>query len=174
VGGAQRDHGGAQLGAMTMHAISRRCTILGAVAALCASSAISAHADSIQYHGLGFTVRLPAGIAGKESEGVDFNVYEFSRTADGAVMLGAYSGNAPDFPHAIPDDASKATESINGLRATIYRWTDASGHLGAEVLLELAPQGVVRFPLYIHYWYRNLAEADAGVSDGIIASTMRR
>jgi hypothetical protein len=158
---------------MTMRAISRRA-VLAAIAAFSASSATSARADSTPYHALGFTVRLPAGIGGKESELVDFNVYEFSRTADGAVLLGAYSGNAPNFPRSIPGDASKAVESINGLRATIYRWAEASGRRSADVLIELAPQGVVRFPLYVHYWYRDLAGTEAAVSDGIIASTMRR
>ena len=152
--------------------MGRRRVMLAMAAALCALSAIRARADSAAYHGLGFTVQLPAGIAVKKSEMVDFDIYEFSRTADGPILLGAYAGNAPDFPRSVPGNANEGIKQINGLRATSYRWTDAAGRFHAVLLIELAPRGVVRFPLYVHYWYHDLTGTDAALSDGIIESTV--
>ena len=152
--------------------MGRRRAVLAMVAALCALTAVGARADSTGYHGLGFTVQLPDGIAVKKSEMVDFDTYEFSRTADGTELLGAYAGNAPDFPQSVPSNANEGIKRINGLRATSYRWTDAAGRFHAVLLIELAPRGIVRFPLYVHYWYHDLTGPDAALSDGIIESTV--
>jgi hypothetical protein len=151
------------------------------VAAFQARSFDAARADSTAdartlpspaYQGLGFTVQLPVGIAVRKSELVDFDTYEFSRSADGTVLLGAYAGNAPDFPQSVPSNANEGIKRINGLRATSYRWTDAAGRFHAVLLIELAPRGIVRFPLYVHYWYHDLTGPDAALSDGIIESTV--
>ncbi len=119
-------------------------------------------------------MQLPEGIAAKKSELVDFDTYEFSRAADGKVLVGAYAGNAPWFAQSVPSGANQGLKRINGLRATSYRWTDAAGRFNAELLIELAPKGVVRFPMYVHYWYRDLTGSDAAPADGIIESTVAR
>lgn len=103
---------------------------------------------------------------------VDFDTYEFSRSADGTVLLGAHASNAPGFPQSIPNGANEGIKRINGLRAISYRWTDAVGRFHAVLVIELAPRGIVRFPLCVHYWYRDLTGPDAALSDSIIESTV--
>lgn len=154
------------------HTMGRRRAALAIAAAFWALSGVGAHADSARYHGLGFTVQLPADIAVKKSELVDFDTYEFSRAADGTVLLGAYAGNAPDFPQSVPGNANQGIKQINGLRATSYRWTDAAGRFHAELLIELAPSTEPRFPQFLHYWYHDLTAADAARVDGIVESTV--
>ncbi len=132
----------------------------------------TANASASPYHGLGFTVQLPAGIAVRKSESIDFDTYEFSRPADGTILLGAYAGNAPDFPQSVPSNANEGIKQINGLRATSYRWTDAAGRFHAALLIELAPQTEPRFSQFLHYWYHDLTGSDAALSDGIIASSV--
>jgi hypothetical protein len=174
MGSAQRHRHRARGGVMTMHRISRRRAVFVAVAALGASCATDACADSATYHGLGFSVQLPEGIVVKESEMVDFDVYEFSRAADGQALLGAYVGNAPWFGKSVPGDADQGAKRINGLQVTDYRWTDSAGRYHVELLIELAPKMVLRFPMYVHYWYHDLAGPEAALADEIIESTVGR
>ena len=105
---------------------------------------------------------------------IDFDTYEFLRTADGTVLLGAYAGNAPGFPQSVASNANEGIKRINGLRATTYRWTDAADRFHAELLIELAPPAEPKFPQFLHYWYRDLTGPDAALSDGIIESTVAR
>jgi len=138
------------------------------------STADAGASPSSAYHGLGFTVDLPASVAVGKSELIDFDTHEFSRPADGAVLLGAHVGNAPDSPQSVPSGANEGTKRINGLRATSYRWTDAAGRFHAELLIELAPPPELKFPQFLHYWYHGLTGPDAALSDEIIESTVAR
>jgi len=149
-----------------------RCGAVLFVAALFILMAISAHADPTLYHGLGFTARMPAGITVKKSEMVDFDLYEFRREDDGKVLLGAYAGNAPDFPQSVPSSANEGIKRINGLRATSYRWTDAAGRFHVQLLIDLAPPSEPRFPQFLQYWYHDLAGPDAALADAIVESTV--
>ena len=149
-----------------------RCGAALLVAALSILAAVRAHADPTLYHGLGFTASLPASIAVKKSELVDFDTYEFQREGDGRVLLGAYAGNAPAFPQSIPSDANEGIKRIHGLRATSYRWTDTAGRFHAQLLIELAPASEPRFPQFLHYWYHDLSGPDAALADGIVESTI--
>jgi hypothetical protein len=138
-----------------------------------ADSTTSARASpTASYHGLGFTVRLPGSIAVKKSELVDFDTYEFSRPADGMVLLGAYAGNAPSFAKSVPRNANEGIKRIHSLRTASYRWTDSAGRFHAELLIELAPPSEPRFPQFLHYWYHELAGPDAALADGIVESTV--
>jgi hypothetical protein len=140
--------------------------------AACILAAGGVYADPMLYRGLGFAAELPADVTVKKSEMVDFDLYEFRREADGKVLLGAYAGNWPAFPQSVPSNANEGINRIHGLRATSYRWTDVAGRFHAQFLIELAPQSEPRFPLFLHYWYHDLAGPDVALADGIVESTV--
>jgi hypothetical protein len=145
---------------------SLSATLLSILTIICLSVSVCfAEDDWVDYHGTGFKVSIPGNIRVEKTSPVeDFDIFRFFNK-EGKQILGAYAGNAPQFPDRVPEDVKLQEGILGGNPLKSAEWTDKDGFRG-EFLVRLAPG--IPFPVFIHLWYLELNPAERNIAKEIL------
>ena len=147
--------------------ISRKFSLLAPCLVLLTSVAHSqteAPQSKIYQHDA-FQMRLPTDVAVTKKEVADFDTIALTR--DKTPLMNAYVGGHPSFPSDDAPAGKSATHfKLNGLDAKFLRWQDEKGRYCGETLVSIR-QG---WADVIHFYYRDLSQADAATAETIIRS----
>jgi hypothetical protein len=150
--------------------VSFPATLLSILTIICLSfTAGLAESGWVDYQGTGFSLLIPASFnAEKTTPAEDFDLFHFYGES-GKLVLGAYVGNHPQFPDAIPENEQLREGTLGGKSLQYAEWKDREVFYG-EFLVLLHPGGApgIPIPVYTHLWYLKLNPEELAIAKKIL------